>query len=134
MAANKNQRIATGAGALALLAGAVGPWATLLGAISNGPTSSTEVTHVVFGGIALLLLCALTGKGIRTSTIAVGSLALIEAGYAIVKIQDAKAEAGEWGALVSPGWGLYLTAVVAIFLIVSTWVVKRGDAPQLATV
>jgi hypothetical protein len=59
-----NTRIALGAGTLALLIGALGPWVTFL---------------------------------------------------------------GEWGALLAPGWGLYLTVIVGVFLIASTWLVRRPE-------
>ena len=129
---SKNQRIMLAAGALMLLLGAVGPWVTALGVISVGPTASVEASIVVFGG-ALLVLMAVLGQAARRVSIIVGTLALIESGYAIVRIQQIKADADEWGALIQPGWGLYLTAIVGVALIVSTFVVKAEPAPEAVT-
>ena len=50
---NIDRRIAVGAGALALLIGALGPWVSLLGVLHVGPTSNAEDTIVLFGGAAL---------------------------------------------------------------------------------
>jgi hypothetical protein len=113
----KNHRFAIGAGVLALLVGAVGPWVSVLGGVVElGPTSNVEISLVVFGGPALLLLSMFLGRATRLATIAVGVLALGEVAYVMVRIQQAKSEMGEWGALVSPGWGLYLA---------STWIVRK---------
>jgi hypothetical protein len=122
-----NTRIALGAGTLALLIGALGPWATFLGAINISPTSSVEISIVVLGGVALVALSALTGRNMRLASISIGVLAVIETVYAIVRIQQVKAEADEWGALIAPGWGLYLTVIVGVFLIASTWLVRRPE-------
>jgi hypothetical protein len=120
-----NTRIALGAGTLALLIGALGPWATFLGAINIGPTSSVEISIVVLGGVALVALSALTGRNMRLASVSVGVLAVIETVFAIVRIHQVNAEADEWGALIAPGWGLYLTVIVGVFLIASTWLVRR---------
>ena len=124
-------RIALGAGTLALLIGALGPWATFLGAINIGPMTSVEISIVVLGGVALVALSALTGRNMRLASISIGVLAVIETVYAIVRIQQVKAEADEWGALITPGWGLYLTVIVGVFLIASTWLVRRPE-PAMA--
>ena len=122
---NRNTRIALGAGVLALLAGAVGPWATVLGAINIGPTNSAEVSAVVFGGALILVLSAAFGRAMRTASIVVGVAAVAEVVYAFVRIEQVKNDAGDWGALVSPGWGLYLSGLAGLYLIASTWIVKR---------
>jgi hypothetical protein len=75
---------------------------------------------------ALLALSALLQRNMRAASIVVGVLALIEAGYALVKISEAKSAAGTFGALISPGWGLYLTILAGIYLIASTWVAKTS--------
>jgi hypothetical protein len=125
---NRNTRIALGAGALALAAGAVGPWATALGIVSVGPTSNTEVTLVVVGGIVVVALAALLNRWMRALSILAGGLAVAEAVYALVKIEQAKSDAGEFGALISPGWGLYLTVIAGVFLVVSTWIVRTEES------
>ena len=130
----KNQRIAIGAGALALAAAAVGPWVSVMGALSVGPTANTEVTIVVFGGIAVLVLAALMAKAMRPATIVVGLAAVAESVYALVKIQQIKSDAGEWGALIQPGWGLYLTIVVGVFLVISTWIVRERQLVAVGAV
>ena len=124
-----NARHALGGGALALLIGAFGPWASVFGAISIGPTANAEISFVVFGGAALVALSAITGRGTRRASIVVGLLALSEAIYALVKIQQAKSDAGEWGALLQPGWGLYLTIIAGFFLVISTWIAKHEPTP-----
>jgi len=37
--------------------------------------------------------------------------------------------AGTLAALIVPGWGLYLTVIVGVFLIASTWLVRRPEPP-----
>jgi hypothetical protein len=125
-----NTRIALVIGALALLAGAVGPWATVLGALHIGPTANVEISIVVFGGAALVLLAAALNRGLRVASIAIGVAAVAETVYAFVRIEQAKSEAGEWGALISPGWGLFLTVIAGAFLVASTWIVKRQPLAQ----
>ena len=129
----KNQRIATGAGAVALLAGAVGPWVTAFGALSLGPTANAETSIVVFGGIVALAIAVYLAKALRVTTMVVGTLALAEAVYVLVKIAQIKADADEWGALISPGWGMFLTMIASAFLIVSTFVVKRRPEAVVAS-
>ena len=129
----KNQRIALGAGALGLLAGAVGPWVTALGVVSIGPTANVEISIVVFGGVLMLALCAFLGKKLRHASMVVGGLALLETVYVLFQLADARSEAGEWGALISPGWGLFLTMIVSAFMIVSTFVVKRRPEALVAS-
>ncbi len=46
-------------------------------------------------------------------------------GRRIVQFIELKAEADEWGALIAPGWGLYLTVIVGFFLVASTWLERR---------
>jgi hypothetical protein len=74
-----------------------------------------------------IALSALTGRHMRLASISIGVLAVIETVYAIVRIPQLKAEADEWGALIAPGWGLYLTVIVGVFLIASTWLVRRAE-------
>lgn len=126
MESSNTQRLAAGGGALALLVAAVGPWVTVLGALSAGPTSSTELSAVVFGGIAVLLLSAAIGRYIRPVTIVVGLAVLGEAVHTIVRIEQFKSS-NEWGSVVSPGWGLFLAVVAGLFLLVSTWIVRRRE-------
>jgi hypothetical protein len=122
-----NPRTVVGAGAAALLIGGLGPWANVLGALQVGPTSSTEVSIVIFGGAALVALAAILGRAMRPASIAIGLAALAEAVHVLVRIEDAKSQAGQWGSLVSPGWGLYLTIIAGLFLIASTWVGRRRE-------
>ena len=104
--------------------------ASVLGALSVGPTSNTETTIAVFGGVVVVALAALTNRALRTASMVAGVAALASV-YALVKIQQAKADAGEWGSLIQPGWGLYLTILVGLYLIASTWIVRRRR--ELAT-
>jgi hypothetical protein len=122
-----NRRIALIIGAVALLLGAMGPWISALGGVlSVGPTQSVETSIVVFGGIALLILFAVLNRSHRILSVMVGSLVLIEAVFVLVRIQDAKSESGELGSLFSPGWGLYVTILTGVYLIVSTFIVKKS--------
>jgi hypothetical protein len=122
-----NTRIAVGVGALALLIGGLGPWATALGIVSISATQNAEVAAVVFGGAAISAVAAITGRSLRGTSITVGVLALSEAVYRLVSIENAKSQAGEFGGLISPGWGLYLTIVATVFLIASTFLVSGQD-------
>jgi hypothetical protein len=127
-----NNRVALLIGAAALAIGAIGPWASVLGAINIGPTANTEVSLVVFGGIAALILNAITLYRPRWCSIAVGSLSIAEAVYALVHIQQIKSESGEWGNLIQPGWGLYLTIIAGGYLIASTWIADASMAKKAA--
>ena len=100
---------------------------SLLGLLHVGPTSSAEVSIVVFGGAALVALAAILGRALRPTSITVGIAALAEAVYALVRLERAKSHAGEWGSLISPGWGLYLTIIAGLFLIGSTWLARRHE-------
>jgi hypothetical protein len=124
---NIDRRIAVGGGAVALLIGAFGPWVSLLGVLHVGPTSNAEDTIVLFGGAALLALAAILGRALRSASIIIGIAALAEAVYALVRIEHAKSQAGQWGSLIAPGWGLYLTIIAALFLIASTWLARRRE-------
>jgi hypothetical protein len=129
----KNVRIALLVGAGALLIGAVGPWASMLGVINVGPTANGETAAVVFGGAAILAVSAFTLRATRAISISVGLLALAESIYTLVKIADIKSSAGEFGGLIQPGWGVYLTVIAGLYLVVSTFVVKRtGNVPVAA--
>lgn len=114
-------------GALALLISAMGPWVTVFGGLfSAGPTNSTEPALIVFGGLGLVILSAITGKYMRPVSIVVGVLVLAEAANVFVRMStDTDSE------LVSPGWGLYLTVLSSLFLIVSTFITK--DKPSTTT-
>ena len=82
---------------------------------------------MVFGGAALVALAASLGRALRPASITVGIAALAEAVYAFVRIEQAKSQAGEWGSLIAPGWGLYLTIIAGLFLIASTWLAGRRE-------
>ena len=58
---------------------------------------------VVFGGIVALAIAVYLAKALRVTTMVVGTLALAEAVYVLVKIAQIKADADEWGALTRPG-------------------------------
>jgi hypothetical protein len=110
---------------LALTAGALGPWVSALGGIvSLGPTADTEVSLGVFGGIAMVASAALLGRWMRAASVVTGGLAVSQAVYVLVKIEQAKSDTGEWGGLISPGWGLYLTLIAGVYLVASTWIAK----------
>lgn len=106
--------------AVALLFGSMGPWITFLGAINGGPANFLEVGLVVFGGIGLVVLSALTGKAMRSVSIFVGALILAEVVYVWFVLSEA-----DTNELVSPGWGLFVSGVTAVLLIASTWVTKK---------
>ncbi len=134
----KDIRVWLVAGAAGLLLGAVGPWVSVLGGVFNvGPTSNMELTLVTFGGAALV-----AGAGFfrpeatwtRRVIVALGAVTIAEVVYAVVKIQQAKsdlaAEAGDFfgsevGNLITPGWGLYVTGLVGLYLVVSPYVLRQ---------
>lgn len=109
--------------ALALVIGAIGPWVTVLGIFSVGPTNSTEPGLIVFGGIGLLVLSSLTRQYMRSTSIIVGLLILAEVINVYVRVNNE-----ENNDLISPGWGLYLTFLTCVFLIASPWFVH--DKPK----
>lgn len=118
---SRNSALALGAVILAF--GAIGPWITFLGVINGGPANLLEVGLVVFGGIGLVALSALTGRYMRPVSILVGVGILIEAGYVWFVLSEA--QSSEVGGLVSPGWGLYLSILASLYLIASTWIAKK---------
>lgn len=110
-------------GVIGLIFGAIGPWITVLGFINGGPTNSTEVGLVVFGGIGLVICSMLSARFMRTASILVGVIILVEAVHVFYEMRNANGS--DLGSLVSPGWGLYLTVLACLWLIASTFVVKR---------
>lgn len=120
---NLNRPTALAIAAALLIIGAIGPWITLLGLVSGGPTNDTETTIVIFGGIGLVVVSALTGRYMRTVSIIVAIAILAEAIDTLVSVVQANSSA--LGNLVSPGWGLYLTILSGLFLVSSTWVAKK---------
>jgi hypothetical protein len=109
--------------AIGLMIGAIGPWVTVLGIISAGPSNFTEVALVVFGGIGLVVCSAISGRYMRPVSILVGVLILVE----IVNVWFRLGE-GNTNDLVNPGWGLFLSTFAALFLIASTFVAKQKVA------
>jgi len=120
---NFNRNTALGIGAVALILGAIGPWVSVLGLVSVGPGNDTELAIVIFGGIALLIVSALTGRFMRPVSILVGLGALAESVNTLVR--SSQADLGELGELVSPGWGLYLTMLAGTYIILSTWIARQ---------
>jgi hypothetical protein len=118
-------------GAVALILGAIGPWVTVLGLFGGGPTNSFEVGLIVFGGIGLLLCSAFSGRFMRTMSILISVLILIETANVFYEVRNANDS--ELGSLVSPGWGLYLTVLACLWLIASTFVFKTAR-PSVAYV
>lgn len=116
-------------GAIALILGAIGPWISVLGFIGGGPANSLEVGSIVFGGIALVIISALLGRFMRTVSIIVGVLVLAEVVNVFININSANSDS-DLGSLASPGWGLYLSAVAGLYLIVSTFVFAKQTPMQ----
>lgn len=114
-----NRPTALSLGAIALIFGAIGPWIAVLGLINGGPSNDTETAIVVFGGIVLVIGSALTGIAMRGVSILIGVAILLESLNTLRQVIHAHDSA-----VVSPGWGLYLSIVAGLFLIASTWVAK----------
>lgn len=117
-----NRPTALSLAAIALILGAIGPWITVLGVINMGPTNSTELAIVVFGSVALLIVSAVTGRFMRPVSILAGLAVLGESLNTLGKLIS---NDGEFSGLVTTGWGLYLSILAGLFLVVSTWVAKR---------
>jgi hypothetical protein len=118
-----NRSVSLAIGVALLILGAIGPWITILGGLVNGgPTNSTEVGIVVFGGIAVIIVSALTKFKMRAFSIVVGALVLAEAIHVLVKIPSANST--ELGDVVSAGWGLYMSMIAGAYLVASTWIIK----------
>lgn len=111
------------AAAVTLVFGAIGPWITVLGFIGGGPSNSLEVGLVVFGGIALVVASALSGRWMRPISIVVGLAVLAETIHVLVEINKVSDSD-----LVQTGWGLYLSILAALFLVASTWVAKKQES------
>lgn len=116
-------------GAIALILGAIGPWISVLGFIGGGPANSLEVGLIVFGGIALIIISALFGRFMRTVSIVVGVLVLAEVVNVFININSANSD-NDLGSLVSPGWGLYFSAVAGLYLVASTFIFSKQTPMQ----
>lgn len=117
---NINRPTALAIGAVALIVGAIGPWITVLGVIGVGPLNFVEVAITVFACIGVVILSAFTGRYMRTASIAAGVVILSQVAYVWFHLSEA-----DTSPLVQPGWGLFLSAFVALYLISSTWVAKK---------
>lgn len=117
-----NRPTALSLAAIGLCLSAVGPWITVFGVLSLGPDNSTELAIVVFGGIALLIASALSGRFMRSISILVGLAILGEALNTFVRLS---LHHDELDGLVTTGWGLYLSILIGLFLVASSWIIKQ---------
>lgn len=117
---NLNRRTAVALGGLLLAIGAFGPWITVLGLIGAGPANFTEVAIIVYGGIGLIAISSLTRRFMRSVSIVVGALVLIEVAYVWFHLSEQ-----DTNQLVTPGWGLWFTTAACLYLIASTFVAKH---------
>src|SRR3954462_9525144 len=117
---NLNRSTALAIGAIALIIGGISPWITVFGIISAGPTNFLEVGCVVFGGIGITILSALTGRFMRPVSIVVGLVILAQVGYVWFVLSEERTND-----LVPPGWGLWLTTATCLYLIASTWIAHK---------
>lgn len=113
-----NRPTALSLAAIALIISAIGPWISFFG-LTAGPSNFLEVALVIFGGIGLLILSAFTGYGMRTVAIVVGVAVLGQVGYVWFVLSESSTNE-----FVTPGWGLYLSILVGLFLVTSPWFVK----------
>lgn len=114
-----NRPTALAIGAIALSIAAIGPWISFFG-LGGGPSDFLEVGLVVFGGLGLVIISALTGRLMRPVSIFVGVAVLAEVGYVWFALSES-----DTNPFVTPGWGLYLSIATGLFLIASTWVAKK---------
>jgi len=119
---NFNRNTALAIGAVVLIFGGIGPWFSVFGILGVGPTNSIELGLVVFGGTALIIASALTGKFMRPVSIIVGLAVIGEGVRCLINLGGAEEAAAEF---ISPSWGLYVSMLAALFLIASTWVSKK---------
>lgn len=125
MLTNLNRPTALIIGAVAMIIGVVSPWITVFGVITAGPTNFAQVGLVLFGGIALVIVSALTGRYMRAASIIAGVIVLSEVVYVWFGLSENSKEGV--GELVSPGWGLYFSTLAGLFLVASTWIAKQQD-------
>ncbi len=118
-----NRPTALALAAAALMIGTVAPWINVLGFISAGPTNFTEVWTVMFLGIAAVIASACTGRFMRLISIVVGTAVLAEVVYVWFHLSEEQTHD-----FVHPSWGLFFSAVAALFLVASTWIAKQQDA------
>lgn len=110
--------IASGAGVIGIVVGAIGPWATAVFASRSGLEGDGVITLIV----ALCAGVAVFGvyQGARASSIGIAIAGLIVAAigiYDLVEIQDKANDTtllGEQVDLVKVGWGLYLTIIAGV--------------------
>lgn len=109
----------------ATVIGAIGPWVDLGGATQSGLDADDGVITAVIAGIAFAYLVFGRGHWIPTATLAalIGAIGVLD----IIDIEDATGLAG----IASVGWGLYLTAIAGIGMLLSAVVVLRRDDTEL---
>jgi hypothetical protein len=118
---------AASAGALAL--SVICPWVSALGT-SVALADKGDGPFLLGGGIALAVVIAVKNWRVaRVSSMLLGLWALAEVVYFYVKLGEARDEAGGFGALVSPGFGLYLAALAGVSMIV--WACIPRKMPEL---
>ena len=110
------------AAVLVIVIGSIGPWVDFGGETAGGLDKDGVVT------IALALIAAVylffTPRPHWAPTAALGALAGAVAIFDIIDIEDV---AGVLGGFVNPGWGLYLTAIGSIALVLSAVLAMRTE-------
>lgn len=114
-----NRPTALALAAVALIFGALGPWMSVFG-LTAAPSDFLQVGSIVFGGIVIVILSALTGYFMRVVALVVGLAILSEVVYVWLVLSESRTNE-----FVSLGWGLYLSTLTGLFLIASPWLVKR---------
>jgi len=115
---------AAGIGLLAVVAGSLGPWATVLGVSVAGTRGDGRLT-LIAAAVALLALVVFGAVGAGAALIA--SLVALGIGvYDLVHFQRAVSHATVLGVQVaSAGWGLYLVIIgaagAAAALVARSW-------------
>jgi hypothetical protein len=98
----------------ATVIGAIGPWVDLGGATQSGLDVDDGVVTLVIAGIAFAYLIFGRGHWIPTAT-----LGALIAAVGILDIADVESVGG-LVSFASPGWGLYLTAIVIVLAVIGS--------------
>jgi hypothetical protein len=113
------------AGALTIV-GAIGPWATFRGLSFSGTDANRGVTVAVAAGVGLLLLALAGWKNPRWAAILAAVAGLVAFGLTVWSFSAINKFAGAPGGLpIGRGWGIWLSLIGSIVLVVTAFVAAR---------
>jgi hypothetical protein len=120
------------AGALTIV-GAIGPWATFRGLSFSGTDANRGVTVAVAAGVGLLLLALAGWKNLRWAAILAAVAGLVAFGLTVWSFSAINKFAGAPGGLpIGRGWGIWLSLIGSIVLVVTAFLAALVREPVAA--